>query len=87
MQAHPDKKKPGQVMEPGRAGDSTMAAGLHEQCARIAIAGTAVNSGFAMIASRAKVALKRFLIAGYCWHLIPHWVVTAAFRNLRLEVL
>ena len=37
-----------------------------------------------MLATKAKIALKRLLITGHCWHLIPHWFVTAAFRIFRL---
>lgn len=32
-----------------------------------------------------RTRVKRFLIAGYCWHLIPGFAVTAGFRLFDLE--
>lgn len=32
-------------------------------------------------------AIKRFLLAAYCWHIVPAWLVSASFRALRLEAL
>lgn len=32
-------------------------------------------------------AIKRTLIAGYCRHWLPAWIVTVTFRALRLRAL
>ena len=32
-----------------------------------------------------RAQLKRLLIAGYCQHLIPGWIVTSAFWTFRLR--
>ena len=84
MKEPPDNKEPAQVMEPERAGGTSMS-GLGQ--GNRFIDGQAVYADISCFGQRAKVALKRFLVTGYCWNLIPHWVVTAAFRTLQLGVL
>jgi len=34
-----------------------------------------------------RAQIKRALVAGYCWQLIPGWFVDLAFRLLRLRSL
>ena len=86
MKEPPDRKMPARAMEPGQA-STAMSEPVQVNGFIDPQAVYADISYFGQHIKRTKAALKRFLIACYCWNLIPRWIVTAAFRTLRLEVL